>query len=172
MTNLQTSLIIEAYLDRARIVGLLPNVTQNRRLVDVLGNQDASFELEWAEATLSGSSQSHRFKSVVVKKSDLLYAIPRETDEQIKARALFRTGMSGQSLEALTVGLLLPTCHISGTALVPPGMNRSKLEAALFPGFFAISGATIIQPDGSCSEERVVIVRRDAILALGRPNEQ
>jgi hypothetical protein len=171
MTNLQTSLIVEAYLDRARLTGLLANVAQNRRLVDILGNQDTSFELEWAEARLTGSSSSYRFKSVNVKKSDLLYAIPRETTDQLKARALFRTGMVNQATEAMELGVLLKTCHISGRALVPPAMNRGKVITSAFPGFFALTGAMITQPDGTTTEEQVVIVNRDAIIALGRPDE-
>jgi hypothetical protein len=171
MTNLQNSLIVEAYLDRARLVGLLANIGQNRRLVDVLANQDVSFELEWAEARLTSGSEGYRFKAVTVKKADLLYAIPRETAEQIKARALFRTGMSTQTAAAMDVGILLKTCHIAGTALVAPGMNRMKIDASAFPGFFALSGAVITQPDGTKAQEQVVVVNREAIIALGRPNE-
>ena len=169
MTNLQTSLIVEAHLDRARIVGLLPNLTQNRRLVDILGNQDATFELEWAEACLSGGSERYGFKATAVKKTDLLYAIPRETDEQVKSRALYRTGMSNQALESLAVGVLFSTCHIAGTALLPPGMNRQKLDVASFPRFFAISGAIVTQADGTTTSEQVVVVNGQAILAIGRP---
>lgn len=171
MTNLQTSLIVEVYLDRARMVGLLGNVAQNRRLVDILGNQDESVELEWAEARLTGSTEGYRFKSVVVKKSDLLYAIPRETSEQVRARALFRTGMSTKTSASMEIGVLLKTCHMAGTALVPPGMNRVKVDSSAFPRFFALTNAQIAHQDGTRTEEPVVIVNRDAIIALGRRNE-
>lgn len=171
MTSLQSSLVVEIYLDRARITGLLPNVSQNRRLVDVLGNQDLSFQLESAEACLAGGEQPYRFKSMTIKKSDVLYAIPRETQDQIRARALYRTGMSTQATASTPLAVLLNTCHISGKALVPPSMNRQNLEATSFPSFFALTGATITQADGSTSKEQVVIVNRDAILALGRPDE-
>lgn len=78
---------------------------QNRRLVDVLGNQDSSFELEWAEARLVGGSQSYRFKSMAIKKSDVLFAIPRETVDQLRARRLYRTGMSTQTQAAMPTRL-------------------------------------------------------------------
>ncbi|MGE0687572.1 MAG: hypothetical protein AB7P33_12570 [Dehalococcoidia bacterium] len=171
MTNLQTSLIVEAYLDRTRLVGLLANVAQNRRLVDILANQDSTLELEWAEARLSGGTEGYRFKSVVLKKSDLLYAIPRETSDQLRARALFRTGMSTQATASMEVGILLRTCHLAGTTLVPPGMNRAKVDSSAFPRFFAVTGAQINHQDGTRTEEPVVIVNRDAIIAVGRPNE-
>ncbi len=171
MTNLQTSLIVEAYLDRARLTGLLANIGQNRRLVDILTNQDATLELEWAEARLSGGTEGYRFKSVVIKKSDLLYAIPRETSDQVKARALFRTGMSKQDSASMEVGILLRSCHLSGTTLLPPGMNRTKVDSSAFPRFFAVTAAQLHHEDGTQTEEPVVIVNRDAIIALGRPNE-
>ena len=171
MTSLQSSLIVELYLDRARIIGVLPNVSQNRRLVDVLGNQDSTFEVESAEARLIGSVQSYRFNLMTVRKSDVLFAIPRETPDQIRGRALYRTGMSTQTQAAMAIGVLLSICHISGTTFVPPGQNRQKIEADLLPRFFAMSGATITQSDGSTSEEAVVIVNREGILALGRLNE-
>jgi hypothetical protein len=171
MTNLQTSLIVEAYLDRASLRGLLANVSQNRRLVDVLGNQDKSFDLESAEVRLAGSSEVYRFKSVAVKKTDVFYAIPRETTEQIRARAMYRTGMTRQSATAMEVGILLKTCHIAGTALLPPAVGRGKVDTASFPSFFALTGAVITQADGTRTEEAVVIINREAVIAIGRPDE-
>jgi hypothetical protein len=79
--------------------------------------------------------------------------------------------MSTQTAAAMDVGILLKTCHIAGTALVAPGMNRMKIDASAFPGFFALSGAVITQPDGTKAQEQVVVVNREAIIALGRPNE-
>jgi hypothetical protein len=171
VTNLQTSLVVEAYLDRARIIGVLPGITQNRRLVDLLCTQDAAIVLDLAEARLTGGSQGYRFKSVTVRKADLLYAIPRETSEQLRARALMRTGMPTQTSLPMALAVLLPTCHIAGTTLIPTAMSRPNVEASQFPHFFAITGAVITQADGTSREEQVVIVNRDAIVALGRPNE-
>ena len=171
VTNQQSSLIVELFLDRARVIGLIPNVSQNRRLVDVLGNQDLSIELEQAEARLVGGNQSYRFSRMSLKKADVLFAIPRETPDQLRARALYRTGMSTQSQVAMPLGVLLSTCHIAGTTYVSPSMGRQKLEVASFPHFFAITDASITQPDGSSTLESVVIVNRDSILAVGRPDE-
>jgi len=170
MTNQQSSLVVELFLDRARVIGLIPNVSQNRRLVDVLGNQDLSIELEEAEARLAGGSQSYRFSSMSLKKSDVLFAVPRETPNQIKARAMYRTGMSTQAQTSMPIGVLLSTCHIAGKTYVSSSMSRQKLEVASFSHFFAIAEASITQADGSKSEEPVVIVNRDAILAIGRPD--
>lgn len=165
-----TPLIVEAHLDRARVTGIT-QLAENRRLVDILANQDASFELQAAEARLDGSDEGNRFKSVTIKKSDVLYAIPRETTEQIRSRALFRAGMTTQATSPMLLAILLPGCHISGTALVPPSIGSGKLEVGKFPSFFAVTGAVITQPDGTRREEQVVIVARDAILAIGRPDD-
>ena len=171
MTNQQSSLIVELFLDRARVIGMLPNLSQNRRLVDVLGNQDSSIVLENAEARLVGGNQSYKFASMSLKKSDVLFAIPRETQEQIRARAMYRTGMSSQTQASMPLGVLLPTCHIAGTTYVAPSVSRQKLEVAAFPHFFAIANARITEANDATTEEQVVIVNRDAILALGRPED-
>jgi hypothetical protein len=79
--------------------------------------------------------------------------------------------MSTQAQTSMALGVLLTTCHISGTALVPPAMNHARPHVAAFPRFFALTGATITAADGTRTEEPVVIVNRDLILALGRPDE-
>lgn len=169
---MEASLIVEVFLDRARVFGVLPNIGQNRRLVDVLNSTDLTFELQLAEARLHGGQQSQRYKSVTLKKQDVLYAIPRETQDQLRARALYRTGMSVRTTAPLPLSLLLPGYLVRGTAYVSPALaNRATIDPEALPVFLPLTDATIGLADGTNHSEAVVIVNRAAVLALGRAAE-
>lgn len=167
MNDSGQSIIVEAMLSGVKATGLMKNVSENRRLVDILNNQDLTFELQTVDARLRDDTRQ-RFPTLLIRKSDLQYAIPRESSEQIRRRALYRTGLNSASGSRTSLGVFLDGCSILGSVLLPLGMNPARLEIAAFSPFFAIADAVITR-DGTATNEPVVIVRRDALMALGLP---
>lgn len=163
-----STLIVEAVLATMRIRGLLKNVPANRRLVDVLSSQDAVVELHSAEVRRHAAAEAQKFPSLLVRKDDLIYAIPRETAEQVRTRALSRTGMVTPIGRRAPVTVMTSGYVLSGTATLPPGMNPARLEIAMLPHFFALAGASVTDDDGSVTEEEVIVVNRGQVVALAR----
>lgn len=159
-------LAVEAYFKHGYLRGFLRNISENRRLIDLLNTQDPHFTLVEAEAQFFGSSGTASFTEAQVLKKELQYAIPRETDEQIRRRAVYRTGIMPASTQQIRVQLLLESCIIKGMASLPQGVSRQRLEVGVLPHFFAVTNATVLRGN-DVSEEQVVIVHREALLAIG-----
>ena len=166
------SIIVDAALDGYSVIGLLKNVTQNRRLVDILNSQDLTLELHAAESRVDGAVSGLHYESLVLNKAGILYAMPRETSEQVRLRAFNRSGISlGSSqgqVKRVSVGVLLPFCFITGTVTLQPGTNPDRLEIAILPRFFAMTDATITRSSASAPVADVVVVNRDRLVGLGR----
>lgn len=163
-----TTLIVEAHFAAMRVTGVLRNLAPNRRLVDVLSTQEPGLELHTAEVRRGPAAMLTRFPSLQVRKDDLVYAIPRETAEQVRARAMSRTGMMTPLGQRAPITVMTPCGVIAGTVTLPPGMNLARIEMAMLPNFFALAAATITDADGNTAEEEVAVVNRGQVVALAR----
>src|SRR4051794_4156189 len=87
-------LLVELYLERAHIVGICRDVQERRRLIDVLNHQDDTILLHDARVSL-GSGVTKEYEEIQVQKHSILVAVPRETSEQNRRRAVL-TNIAGR----------------------------------------------------------------------------
>ena len=163
------ALLVEVLLNGARIEGYSAQVEVRRRLSEVLNTPDEVLQLERAKAT-TGLGEPLDISSIVIEKWAILAAIPWETQEQNRQRAL-ATSMTGRAKTMqLPVVILSPPIVIAGTAHVASGYGTSALRAdpSMFAHFFSVTDARITLEDGTHLDAPVVLVNRDMVSAMAR----
>lgn len=165
----QGPILVEVYLHGGHVKGLTRRVEQRRRLVDVLNSSDtALFELEAVTMTVPGIDD-RSIPLIAIDKSAILVAIPRETQEQTRHRALLNTGieMIGAPSQQTPMGFLIPPLYLEGTAYLPSSSGlANKPTASVFSNFFPVTGATLYLPDGTKTDEPIVLLNRDNLTLL------
>src|SRR5438270_6659990 len=106
MNQEMAPLLVELYLERAHVVGVCRDVQERRRLIDVLNHQDDMIEIEDARVSL-GSGATKQYETLRVLKSAVLAAVPRETEEQSRRRAVMTNVMGKQETRRLSLVLIL-----------------------------------------------------------------
>jgi len=162
-------LLVELFLENARIRGLSAEVGERRRLVDVLNSADEAFHLGKARVSI-GSSEARDLDNLNVEKRAIIVAIPHETEEQRRERAMMRMTMGANPTKPAKVTVLVPPFLVEGTAHLPPsvGTLRGNLHAAsgVFNHFLTMTDAKLILPNGSAIEAPVIFVNRDLVAAM------
>jgi hypothetical protein len=87
MNEVDAPLLVELFLNGARIKGLCRGVGRRRRLAELLNTPTDVFELESAVVTLAVGAPMHA-PSLAIEKRSIIAAIPWETREQDRLRAL------------------------------------------------------------------------------------
>ena len=174
MNELDAPLLVELFLNGARIKGLCREVGRRRRLAEVLNTPSDVFELESAVVTLSVGAPMHA-PSLAIEKRSIIAAIPWETREQNRHRALETSTLGRAQTTPMTMVAFSPPFVFSGTAHMPAGYvtTRGKLhpDPNIFAHFFSVTGAQMTLPDGSQLEAPVIIVNREAVSAMSRVAE-
>jgi hypothetical protein len=169
----EAPLLVELFLHGARIKGLCREIGRRRRLVEILNTPGDVFELTSAVVTLTVGPPMHA-PALSVEKRSIIAAIPWETKEQDRKRAL-ETSMMGRAQTTLApVVAFSPPFVISGVAHLPAAYTaRGQLhpDAHTFSHFFPVTGAHLTLADGSQVEAPVVLVNRDTVSAMGRAAE-
>jgi hypothetical protein len=169
MKQTDSALLVEVFLHGARIEGYSTQVEMRRRLSEVLNTPDEILELERAVAR-TGHGGPLEMPSITIEKKSIIAAIPWETQEQNRQRAL-ATSMTGRAKTIqLPVLVLSPPLVISGTAHLPGGFGTSALraDASLFAHFFSITDARVTREDGTFLDAPVVLVNREVVSAMAR----
>ena len=172
MTQNPSALLVEVLLNGARIEGYCSLVGARRRLSEVLNMPDDVFELEDA-VTRIGDNEPIESPTITIEKKAIIAAIPWETSEQDRQRAL-ATSMTGRAATVkLPVVALSPPLVIAGTAHLAGGYSSGSLRAdpSLFAHFFSVTGARVTLQDGSLLDAPVVLVNRDCVSAMAKTAE-
>jgi len=156
-------LLVELYLERAHISGACHDVQERRRLIDVLNHQDETIELHDVQVSL-GSGVARHYEEMHVAKSSILAAVPRETQEQSRRRAVLTNIAGKQETRQMSLALLLPPIAVEGAAHMPVGAGAKSIKS--FSKFFSLTGATLAMTGNADRELDVVIVCRDHVLAM------
>jgi hypothetical protein len=123
---------------------------------------------------LEGGAPVHA-QTLAVEKRSIIAAIPWETREQDRQRALDTSTLGRAQTSPMQVVAFSPPFVVAGTAHMPASYatSRGRLTADpnLFSHFFPVTSASLTLPGGAQIEAPVVIVNRDAISALGRTAE-
>lgn len=166
------NLLVEFYLANAHVFGVVlrVQVEEGQRLIDVLGSGDEMLELRAANVRFAAGGDTRTFETFVLKKSEILIAIPRETNEQIHDRAMFRTGISSATSGLWSIGLLLPPLYIEG-AVTKPSVMAKRLSVDSLDRFFIVTGADVWTPGGVRQAEPFVVANRDGVSAVGHLDE-
>lgn len=172
MTKNESALRVELLLHGARIEGYCGQVELRRRLSEVLNTPGDVVELDDAVAKMT-LGESLQTPSITVEKRAIIAAIPWETSEQDRQRAL-ATSMTGRAKTIqLPVVVLSPPFVIAGNAHLPGGYGTSTLrpDPNVFAHFFSMTNARITLEDGAFLDAPVVLVNRDAVSAMARTTE-
>jgi hypothetical protein len=156
-------LLVELYLERAHIIGVCRQVQERRRLIDVLNHQDDTIEIEEARVSL-GSGVSKQYETIQIQKSAILAAVPRETEEQNRRRAVLTNMMGRQETRQKSLALILPPLAIEGQAHVAGGAGA--LSVKIFTKFFPLTAATLSMAGNADRQLGVIIVSRDHVLGM------
>jgi hypothetical protein len=174
MNDREAPLLVELFLHGARIKGLCREVGQRRRLVEILNTPGDVFELESAVVTLQVGAPMHA-PSLSVEKKSIIAAIPWETKEQDRQRALDTSVLGRSQTTPVPVVTFSPPFVVSGVAHLPAGYvnPRSTLhpDPNVFLHFFPVTKAHMTLADGSQVEAPVIIVNRECVAAMGRAAE-
>ena len=158
-------LLLELYLEGAHVLGVCRQVQERRRLIDVLNHQDDVLEVEQASVTFGPDSEPRHYATLSVTKSAILAAVPRETQEQNRRRAVPTNMMGRQQTRQKSLALLVPPLAIEGTAHVSAGAGATQ-SMAIFTKFFSLTGATISIPGHEDRDLDVVLVSRDRVVGM------
>jgi len=171
--KLDAPLLVEVFLNGARIKGLCNAIGQRTRLAEVLNTPTDVLHLDSALVTMTVGATMHS-SALSVEKKAIIAAIPWETNDQDRQRALV-TSLSGRVATTPTdVVAFSPPFVISGTAHLANGVGGLKdlhADPHIFTHFFSITGAQMTLPDGSILEAPVILLNRDAVSAMARKEE-
>ncbi|HLG12490.1 MAG TPA: hypothetical protein VI876_12090 [Dehalococcoidia bacterium] len=174
MNQNEAPLLVELFLNGARIKGLCRQAGRRRRLAEILNTPDDVFELESAVVTLSVGAPMHA-PSLAVEKKSIIAAIPWETREQDRQRALDASTLGRAQTTPMPVVAFSPPYVFSGTAHMPASYvtTRGKLhpDPSVFLHFFPVTKAHMTLADGSQLEAPVLLVNRESVSAMGRAAE-
>src|SRR5690242_10833039 len=90
------SLLVELYLPDAHIFGACRQVAEHRRLLDVLNHQDSMLELDQVSVSFGKDTEPRSYETLLIAKSEILVAVPRETTQQSRRRAVITNVMGKQ----------------------------------------------------------------------------
>ncbi len=159
-------LIVEFLMANAHIAGFVDLQDERRRLVDLLTTSESMLEVTNAQVFIGTSEAAKRLDTLSISKAAILAAVPRETDEHSRVRALQRTVVGRSSTSQGRMAIFLPPLTVEGVAHAPGGANRLKADPAVFSHFFSVTDADLTAPYGELRGLPVVVVNRDAIAAM------
>ena len=160
-------LLVEVYLEGAHILGVCRQVQERRRLIDVLNHQDEILEIEQARVSLGSGIEPRHYDTMSIQKHAILAAVPRETQEQNRRRAVLTNvlGMARQQTMQKSISLIVPPLTIEGSAHIATGAGATRgLEG--FPKYFPVTGATLTLPGAPSRELEVILVSRDRVIGM------
>ena len=164
-----TPLLVELYLEQARIVGLNYQIEERRRLVDVLNMHEGSIQIEDARLAMVGGQQ-REMPRLSVEKHAVIAALPRETAEQTRHRLMERNVVGHSETLQLGLTLIIPPFVVEGTAHLLGGRQsvrkRLRADPDLFTRFFSVTDGKIYLPDGNTLEAPVILLNRDHLVAV------
>jgi hypothetical protein len=159
------SLLVELYIKGGHVNGVTTQVEGRRRLVDVLNGPESMIELSDAKLTLATNGMARFFRSLSIAKSAMLAAIPHETQEQMRQRAMLNTGLGRSTTLEAQLGLLVPPLYVEGSAHLAPGAGKLRADLKTFTPFFALTSASLYLPEGDVVEADVILLARDAVVS-------
>jgi hypothetical protein len=162
-------LLVELFLANSRIRGLTTEVEERRRLVDILNSVDTSFHLNQAKASVGGGAPMD-LANLNVEKRAIVIAVPHETEEQKRQRAVMRMTVGTNPTKPAKVTVIVPPFVVEGTAHLPPsvGTLRGTLHAdtGVFNHFLTMTDAKLALPNGQELAAPVLFVNRDLVAAM------
>ena len=165
----RSPLLVELYLEQARITGLNYQVEERRRLVDVLNAHEDALQLEDVKFAMVGG-QRRELPKVMIEKRAIIAAIPRETSEQSRQRLMERNVMGHAETQPLSLTLMIPPFVAEGTAHLLGGRfavrKNLRADPSLFTRFFSVTDGRLYLPDGSVLEAPVILLNRDHMAAV------
>ena len=156
-------LVVELFLEGARAIGVCRQVRERRRLIDVLNTQDTVLELEQVSVSLAGWREPQQFPSLAVIKHTIVAAVPCETQDQSRRRAVL-TMMSKQATTQQQVSLMVPPLMIKGTAHMPTGAGVTVNMTERMAKFFPVTDTTLSVHNQDERRLDDVLVSRDHVI--------
>ena len=123
-------LLVELRLAQGRITGITRQVEERRRLIDLLTAGGEAFDLEEAQIWL-GDALTREFATLSVEKRAILLAIPRETNDQTRQRAMQTRVIGRVQTMPTAINIIVAPYIVEGHAHLPTGIGglRGRLHA-------------------------------------------
>jgi hypothetical protein len=157
-------LVVEVFLEGARAIGVCRQVQQRRRLIDILNTQEPVIELEEASVFLAGTVEPKHYPSLAIIKHTIIAAVPRETQEQNRMRAVLTSVMGRQATAKQHVSLVVPPLAIVGDAHMPMGAGVTVNVTERLSKFFPVTAASLVVPGEAARDVDVVLVSREHVV--------
>ena len=157
-------LVVELFLEGAQAIGVCRQVQERRRFIDILNTQDSVVELQEAAVWVAGAQEPKNFSTLAIIKHTIIAAVPRETKEQDRMRAVLTNVMGKQNTEQQTVSLIVPPLTIEGAAHMPTGAGVTVNLTERLSRFFPVTNATLSIPNLADRQMDVILVSREHVV--------
>ena len=165
MSNAHFPLIADFLLAGGSITATVELPAERSRLVDLLNSEESILHATDAEMKLDPAGETRHFDSLAIAKASILFAIPRETVEHDRVRALQLAVVARALTSQARMAVFMPPLYVEGIAHVP-GDKRLKLEPAMFAHFFSVTEAWVSLLGGERQQFPVGVINRNAIVAM------
>jgi hypothetical protein len=166
--GLTVDLLLSAY----RLVGVSYQVTEKLRLSDVLNSRSDTFVLRHASVLSLKGQVMASLPEVAVQKSQIMAAIPKESEDYRHQHQIFRVGIVKPTLVHVPVLALLPPYAATGKVHVAPNSDLADLAHSGLLGFFAVTDTVIFSGDERLYQGPIVLLNRDLIGMLGQTGQE
>ncbi len=166
-----TGVTVDLLLPGYRLIGVSYQVTEKVRLSDVLSARGETVLLRHASVLSLKGQVIASLPEVTIEKSQLIAAIPKESEDYQHRQRLFRAGMTKPMLVRSPVLALVPPYAATGKVHLPPNSDLSDPAHSGLGRFFPLTDAVLFMGDDRLYQGPVVLVNRDLVAMLGRTGE-
>jgi hypothetical protein len=111
-----------------------------------------------------GANEPKHFPTLAIIKHSIIAAVPRETKEQNRMRAVLTNMMGKQNTAQQTVSLIVPPLTIEGAAHMPMGAGVQVNLTERLSKYFPVTMATVSTPYEADRQMEVVLVSREHVV--------
>ena len=165
-------LTVDFLLSGYRLVGVSYQVNEKVRLSDVLSSRSETIVLKHASVLGLKGQVMASLPEITVEKSQIVAAIPKESEEYKHQQQLFRVGMVKPTLVRIPVLALLPPYAATGRVHLPPNSDLSDPVHSGLTRFFPLTDAVLFMGEERLYQGPVVLVNRDMLAMLGRTGDE
>lgn len=166
-----TGVTVDLLLPGYRLIGVSYQVTEKVRLSDVLSGRGETVLLRHASVLSLKGQVMASLPEVTIEKSQLIAAIPKESEDYQHRQRLFRAGMTKPMLVRSPVLALVPPYAATGKVHLLPNSDLSDPAHSGLGRFFPLTDAVLFMGDDRLYQGPVVLVNRDLVAMLGRTGE-
>ncbi|HXH23033.1 MAG TPA: hypothetical protein VNN10_13485 [Dehalococcoidia bacterium] len=165
-------LTVDLLLSGYRLAGVSYQVTAKLRLSDLLNSRSETFLLRHASVLSLKGQVMASLPEVSVQKTQIIAAIPKESEDYKHQHQLYRVGMVKPTLVRVPVLALLPPYAATGKVHVPPNSDLSDPAHSGLLRFFPLTDTFLFLGEERLYQGPVVLLNRDMLAVLGQTGDE